>query len=359
MVKKHYSYIILLLTLLVSGGVRAEVKHYVGAHVSLGEWTLWEQKALPQSSFGAAGNVGFSYELQVGPAYGQTHFLLHTGLSLQTGTTAFNVNYPMTFSLPFDSCVDRDGDKFEYSYKITNRSDRYNKLVAQIPIMIGVQHQHFYMLAGVKVGYNLLTTYLTSGTLTTYGKYKGLPDQYDDPEQQFYYGDSAINLSGYKTRDGKVEKIERFCVDATLEIGGRIGEIYSGSGFDVPKRSTEFRLAGFVDFGVTGFTKWSSKNPTALYNFPKKYDKGTNDMTSKLRIYDLMSSAGYITESERYVEKNNPKGVKDGTSIGHNIMVGLKFTVLFHIPNKGKCVHCYDNYIPSSGHGRRVHYEEE
>lgn len=354
MVKKHYSYIILLIALLVSGGAKAEIKHYVGAHVNFGEWTLWEQKALPQNSFGAAGNVGFSYELQVGPAYGQTHFLLNIGLSAQVGTTAFHVVSPMTYSLKV--AKDANNDEFEYTYKISNRSDRYNKLVLQMPVMIGVQHNRFYMLAGVKVGYNPLTTYKTSGTLTTFGKYKAFPDQYDDPEQQFYYGDNAINLDSIKTSSWDVKTIERFCVDATLEIGGRIGEIYSGSGFDVPKRTTEFRLAGFVDFGVTGFTQWSNDNPKALYGYPSEYDT-EKDMTSGLKIYDLMSAKDYLPASERPASEGD--GITKAISVGHNVMVGLKFTVLFQIPVKGKCVHCHDNYSPSSWRGRRVHYEEE
>jgi hypothetical protein len=64
---------------------------------------------------------------------------------------------------------------------------------------------------------------------------------------------------------------------------------------------------------------------------------------NKLILNDIMSTTGFAS------------AVK-------NLMVGLKFTILFQIPEPGQCVICRDAYVSTVGSGRvrsgGVKYEE-
>ncbi|MBR1878029.1 MAG: hypothetical protein IJ814_03370 [Paludibacteraceae bacterium] len=346
--KKLSSYIILLVAVLISGTAKADIKHYIGAQINGGEWSLWDNAGPTGNdvSYGAAGALGFNYEMQVGPTYGQTRFLLNVGLSAQAGMTVFISKRNFTCTLPGQK--DSQNDDFTYVYELSNRRDRYNKLVAQVPILVGVQHKRFYMLAGVKLGYNALGTYKTQGQLTTYGRY----DQFIDPITKFpvtqFYDEPQL-----VSKDGK-STINPISVDATIEMGGRIGFLTNDKGYDVPKRIIEYRMAVFADYGVFGYAKWYSNDAAFMVPKGTTYSE-TTDMRDFVAIHDVLSSRDYIPSNVKH-------NVKEGDFIGHNIMIGLKFTVLFLMPDKGKCVLCNDNYNGSSrrssGGRRGVKYEE-
>ena len=356
--KKQYSYIILLLVVLFSGAANAEMKHYIGAQANLGEWTLWAHPGMKggDRSYGAAGAVGFNYEMQIGPKYGETFFLLNLGLSAQVGTTNYRFkDREFTYTLP--SQTDADGETFDYVYALTQRQDRYNKIVAQVPILVGVQHKRFYMLAGAKVGYNVLTNHITKGLMTTYGVYKDTDPLRDVPEMQFFDEAHAKEIK----KDGTIRTVNPLSLDLTMELGGRIGEIFTGTGFDIPKRNMEMRLGVFVDYGFTGFIQWKATN--SAMTVPTNTYSPTADMIAGVKVNDVMSTDVFIPASERYDAQKKPKGVKDGDYIGHNIMLGLKFTILFLQPEKGKCVLCNTNYngspmLPSNRSRSRMKYEE-
>ncbi len=346
--KKLSSYIILLVAVLFSGTAMADIKHYIGAQINGGEWSLWDNAGPTGNdvSYGAAGALGFNYEMQVGPTYGETRFLLNVGLSAQAGLTVFIPKRNFTYALPGQT--DNQGDTFDYTYVFTNRRDRYNKLVAQVPVLVGVQHKRFYMLAGVKVGYNALGTYKAQGQLTTYGSYPQFIDPVTKfPATQFY--DQPEPLS----KDGK-SVINPISVDATIEMGGRIGFLTNDKGYDVPKRVIEYRLAVFADYGVFGYAKWGINEAAFMIPQGTTYSE-TTDMRSVVAIQDILSSKDYIPSNVKH-------NVNVGDYIGHNIMFGLKFTVLFLMPDKGRCVLCNDNYSGSShrssGGRRGMKYEE-
>lgn len=347
--KKIYSYIILPVVLLISGGANAEVKHYIGANAAIGEWSLWSPttlKSAGRASIGIGGGVGFNYELQAGDPTSQTRFLFDVGLSLTGGTTSYSLRDTINKG---DLISDQDyfyPSDFYFYHHVTNRRDNYTKIAAQIPILIGVQHKRFYMLAGVKLGYNAMGSTKTTCQITTYGEY---PDAYSSiirqNGQQFY--------STPQTREENYTNMALypFTVDGTLEIGGRIGEITDATGFDVPKRKIEYRLAAFADFTlVGGYRKWN--NATKIIDFDP-YDPNQN-MIQGVKLYDVLSCVQSKQQTQNNIKKDSP--------VGRNVMIGIKFTVLFQMPEKGTCVLCNDNYhggwAPSRSTSRRVHYEE-
>ena len=132
-------------------------------------------------------------------------------------------------------------------------------------------------------------------------------------------------------------------MDASLEVGGRLGFITDAVGYDVPKRRTELRLAAFVDYGLLDIHRnrdLPGLKPLTNYIADEAYK--SNSMIDGLEMNDVMSTAGFA------------KSV-------NSLTVGIKFTFLFQLPEPGQCVICRDAYINSgvSGGSRKgMKYEE-
>ena len=338
-VKKHQTYLVLLFAVLFGGPASAAVNNYIGAYGFLGEWSLMPSQSNYQTSLGVAGGAGFMYELQAGAKYKPTRFLFDAGFGVWGGMTSYGKSSSQTEVLKDQ--LDLQRDKFDYVYEIQNRHDQYNDLAVQIPLMIGVQHKKFYMLAGAKVNMHVLTKAHTTAIVTTYGRYEKIPDLRNMPDYQFF-NDKPLN--------GSATTKLNLDLAVSLEMGGRIGVINDAVGYDVPKRKTEIRLAGFVDYGLTDVHK-SGKNSGLV--MPGIYDTNpsspnyvyrTTSMVDNLQVNDIMS-----TES---AGKPFAKSV-------NSFMIGLKFTILFQLPEPGQCVICRDAYRSGIRSRRgRLKYEE-
>ena len=346
-VKKHLVYWVLLSSVLFSGRMSAEVSHYVGAFGNVGEWSLLPGgKTTSSMSLGALGGLGAVYELQAGPTYSPTRFLFDVGVGVSYGLTAFGQK-----GAPIDTFItgkDYQNDDFQYHYNISDRRDKYNDLAVQVPIMVGVQHKAFYMLAGIKAYYHPMMRAVTTATINTYGfyeQYYSLGITTDIPEWQFF---SNVPFNqGKEAQKVNAGFIKNWDVDLSLEIGGRFGYITNDAGYDVPKSKIQYRLAGFIDCGI--FDIRVDKNKTALDGIPSTYDQSYNNeqpvnatMIKDLKMNDIISTSGYA-------------------DIVRNLVVGLKFTVLFEMPKAGQCVLCRDNYLltaKKSRGGFGMQYEE-
>ena len=330
--KKHQSYWVLLIAVLISGTVNAKVNNYIGAYANVGEWSLLTKDSKYSASFGASGGLGFLYEMQAGYTYSPTRFLFDVGVGAQGGLTSFNQGADSEVRLP--NQYDLDGDMFDYVYQLSDRRDMYTDLAVQIPVMIGVHHNHFYMLAGVKIGAHLMTKAHSKAQLRTYGDYQKFDPFVNMPEYQFFE-----NLSLNKTTSASFN----LSMDASVEIGGRLGFLTNAVGYDVPKRKTEFRLAGFFDYGILDIHRdrgLAGLLPPGAYVAEEAYM--SNTMIDGLQFNDIMSTEGFA------------KSV-------NSLVVGIKFTVLFQLPEPGQCVICRDNYrslVRESGSSRGMKYEE-
>lgn len=334
-VKKRQTYLILFIAFLLCGTMEAKVNNYVGAYANLGEWTLLPMDGKYGASFGVAGGLGFQYELQAGPTYGQTRFLFNLGVGLQGGNTSFMQSSNQNIVL--EDQRDLDGEAFDYVYSLKDRHDDYNNLALQIPVMFGVQHNKFYMLVGVKFDANLYTKTHSTAMLTTYGQYDSFDPFTNMPEYQFF--DNLPISGGVKTRFN-------FGVDASFEIGGRLGVVNNAVGFDVPKRKVEYRLAAFVDYGLLDLhvhDQQSALIAPSAYNSGATYPVyNTTSMVDNLVMNDIMSTSGFARSV-------------------NNLVIGLKFTVLFQMPEAGPCVICRDSYLGVNRFGRGgggMKYEE-
>ena len=315
----------------------AKVDNYVGAYANVGEWTMLPTESKVAPSFGAAGSVGALYELQVGPMAKTTRFLLDIGLGMTGGMTIYKPSGTQEAILTGQ--YDLDGDLFDYVYGLKQRRDRYSDIAVNVPLMIGVQHKKFYMLAGVKMYAHAWTKTTSMASLDTYGRYKDIPDLHNQPEYQFFTG---------RPVSSSVRTTLNLDMDLSFEIGGRLGEVADAVGFDVPKRKIEYRLAAFADYGLLDLHKAGDAQALVTAD---KYDTdptspnyvyhGTS-MVDNLTMNDIMSTSGFASKVS-------------------NLMIGLKFTVLFQLPEQGTCVICRDAYrksTPRHGGRRGMKYEE-
>ena len=352
-VKNRHSYGILLLALLLCGSASAKVENYIGMSLNAGEWTLLPSGSQYTGSLGAAGGVGFVYELRAGSTYSPTRFLFDVGVGAWGGMTSFMQSADQTEPLKdqLDLQIHNPGahQQFDYIYELKGRRDRYHNVAAQVPLMFGVQHKRFYMLVGAKLNASIWTKTQTVATLNTYGDYTryGQGEFRNMPEYQFFEN---------KRIKGGVKTSLNLDVDLSLEIGGRIGGIVTDAvGFDVPKDRVEYRLAAFVDYGLFDLHKQGSNN---MLNINATYDI---DKNSPDYIYNPDGTNESMIRSDRLI-LNDIMSTTGFASAVKNLMVGLKFTILFQIPEPGQCVICRDGYGSSVGSGRvrsgGVKYEE-
>ena len=338
--KKHQTYWVLFLALLLCGSVNAKVNHYVGGFAQVGEWSLLPSQSEYSASLGVAGGAGFLYEMQAGKNYRPLRFLLDVGVGATGGMTAYTRSVDRTETM-FDQ-RDLQNEPFDYVYEIKDRQDRYTNVAVQLPIMVGLQYKRFYALAGLKVYANIWTKAYSKATVTTLGRYADFDDFGKNgwPEYQFFAGEPV--RSGMKTS-------LNLDMDASVEIGARLGAMQIGSGFDVPKRKLEYRIAAFMDYGLLDVHSSGTKPSVVL---PERYDTDpsspnyvykTRTMVDNLVMNDIMSTSGFA------------KAV-------NNLVVGVKFTVLFQLPEQQKCVMCSDSYrstIRTYGGSRKgMQYEE-
>ena len=346
-VKKHQSYWVLFFALLLCGSMNAKVTNYIGATAQVGEWSLMPSGSTYSPSLGVAGGLGFQYELQAGRTYSPTRFLFDLGVGATGGLTSYIQSSNQTVP-PLEYQLDSDGDRFDYIYNVNGRRDKYNDVAVYVPLMVGMQHKRFYFLAGVKVYAHIWTKTKSTASIETYGHYcygngeggstyigsTGQSDLRDIPSQQFFTG---------IPKTGGVKTSLNLDMDLSLEVGGRLGKIIYDVGYDVPKRKIEYRLAAFVDYGLLDLhTKGTTQQPLTT---PSVYDPTPNatTMVDGLILNDVMSTAGFANKV-------------------NNLVVGVKFTVLFQMPEEGKCVICADGYTSSvrsfGGSRRGMQYEE-
>ena len=352
--KKRQSYWVLLLALLLCGTMNAKVNNYVGAYAQLGDWSLMPTQSEYSTSFGVAGGLGFLYEMQAGPTYSPTRFLLDVGVGIQPGMTAFLQGTTSTEQLTDQ--LDLQNDEFTYVYELQNRRDKYNDVALQVPLMIGVQHKAFYMLAGVKMYYHVWTKTNSTALLNTYGLYDAMDEFRNMPQYQFFTNRPIAK--GVKTTLGT-----GLDVDVSFEIGGRIGVIQDAVGYDVPKRKTEYRLAAFVDYGLMDMHAKGTQRALGVVDpanpdqvLPFKEESGNYNINYNVGATNPVYNTTSMVDN---VVMCDIMSTSDFAGWVNNLMVGLKLTVLFQLPEAGQCVLCRDAYSNLTNPRRgRLKYEE-
>jgi len=324
-VKKHQTYWVLLLALLFSGSMNAELYHYVGGTVNIGEWSIQPNTTKYNLSLGAAAGLGFQYEMQVAKSVSPIRFLFDAGLAIQAGATGFSGCKDAELSVP----------QYGFTYTFTDRRYDYLNATAVIPIMVGMQYKRLYFLAGPKIYANLLSKAYSTATVST----------------------SDGNLNKKKLTQESGWKRFNLDMDLSLEVGVRLGEMTTSTGFNKNKSKMEYRLAVFADYGLVDMLNSSIKWPDAFkHGIGDVYMPPTDQRNS-----NWQKGSGYVDKNIRdhTLVMIDVLSSNDVTRAVTNLMVGVKFTVLFQAGESKKRVYYDDS--PSIRRSRSrggVKYEE-
>ena len=307
-VKKLQIFYVFILLMALTPGLSAqryvEAQHYLGLNVEAGGWGLLPAKDTGlKTAFGPGVELGFVYELQ------RRHLLFQTGIGAEFGMGTFRSDSAGSVAV---GAKDMDGYHFDYTYEFGSRKDTYYDLAAELPLLLGGQWKHFYFLAGAKFKFHAYTRAHVAGNLSTCGIYQEIDPHHNMPEYEFVDDvETTTDVSSSLNLD----------VAASAEIGFRLGEIYEGSGFDVPKQRTQFRLALFADYGLLNIHQDGTNDPIVT---PAKY------------------SAGHMLEGIKY---NDILSTSSARGRINSLFVGVKLTILFRVDHgRNWCLICREHH---------------
>lgn len=280
----------------INAGANDRVKHYISL------WGAGEYVGLNDSittpGIGGGAFVGVGYELQY------KHLLFTVGLE---GNYLFTRNKIADFTADVPMC-DTEGDDFTGKHSFSNFKNDCQSVNFNIPIMLGAQYGSFYFLAGVKpiVNFYGKTSASTNLSLSAdYEKFIGEFSRMDNHSLGDYY---------LENKDQNIKF--NFNANAVLELGYLFDPVLSETGYDVKVSKIKYRIGIFGEYGALNIHKNVSNGP--LWE-----PVGGGSVAPS---YDLVPL--YISE--------NAKDLKV-----HNFSVGVKFTVLFQMPEKKTCVICW------------------
>ena len=294
---------ILLVSLGAVALLHAQPKSYISVWGEAGESSFLTsiENAASSTSFGVGGGVGAGYEMHV------SKFMWTAGLHFNTLHNSFRLG---NIENSFDA-VDDEGDAFLFTYRQNNRRDSYTEMSLQIPVMLGADLGRFYFLAGVKMDFSLFGRSRVKTVLTSSGEYVDLIDPLSGMPEHGFFNDMAFNQ--------KAKFSFRTDVMLSAELGFNLGMVTKETGYDVPKSKRKYRIALFADYGFL-----DRHNPSDLESItlPTSFDAGS--MADGITVNNILST-------------NQVHGKVN------NLLVGIKFTVLFKLPEASKCVICeYD-----------------
>lgn len=313
--------LLIALSVLLSYGVNAQVKNYITLSAELGEASyLYNIENISSKiSGGAGGGIQAGYEMRSGA------FILNAGLGVVANHSILNVGQisETLFNMTDDDPV-QGGDMFDYIYNQTSRYDSYTNLSVQVPVMLGVASKHFYCLAGAKLDVSVLARAKAKATISSQMIYHDYPSQTPMMPNHGAFQDYEVTQKPVKV-DFKPQVL------ISAEIGYRFVTIAKGTGYGVPKEENNYwRLGLFADYGLL-------------------------DIHKKIGNDNITFPQTYSAENMQNITINNIFSTKQAmNSKVNNLMIGIKATYLFRMPEKRSCVICRDAYRSrSAGPGNR------
>ena len=289
------------LPLYAAGGTRGSVKSMLNVWVEGGVNTLLNGGKDINNSVGGAGGLGFGYEMHKGA------FIFTAGLGANISYNPVkgkNAEYVLYDQTDFDPVAP---DVLDYHYEMADRQDKYLNLALQIPVLVGFQKGRFYMLGGVKLGYIMNLNTSMNATISSYGDYTRSIGIVRVDNYNFFQG-AKISKSGKATF--------RPDVALSIELGVNLGEEFL-PGYNRFRPKHHYRIAVFADYGLTDIHDKSKLAPLSL---PQQYSAAKNAMRDGVGMRDILSSgmSGKV----------------------NNLLVGIKFTTLFDLPEPRRCTMC-------------------
>ena len=279
-----------------------ETYHFISLHGDAGYSALLHNIAGQKPSAGMNTNIGADYRLF------HNNFVFSVGIE---GMYDLNVNRmdELDFAIPMR---DTEEQLFDMHVHVDKSRDLAHMLNLNIPLLFGGEWGRFYFMAGPKVSLNLYGATSSQAQITTYGEYDEYYDDfYEMPNHQFVSG----QYMGSATKPMKWN----FNIMAHLEIGGRVGHMFRYKQFRLNPDKVRMYLAAYADFGILNLHVDNGGAPLFEY---RETDKGVQFYGQPLMLSNIADGAAF-----------------------RNLNVGIKFTVAFELPKKGKSyIYDYKKY---------------
>lgn len=297
----------------------AQAEHYINLSPKIGYANMMDNlkdgSAISGKKLmgGGGAGLGLLYELQyVTNAEKNQRFLFNVGADFDwlhgLNYYDFSLTRPMTTPYSMD-----------YRYRFMGLAENRNVATIGLPINVGGQFGNFYFLVGAKVGYNLFGKYQTMG-----GSYQ--VTAYDPAVGAEIGGDNSAAGTGLFTLDKGEKQALAFSIpevrvlgefgldlDPWLQVQKKKG---SGGGRSKKPKFTasdiHYRLGLFAEYGVLNSNKMALADNAVAF-------ASASDVKAS-------SAASMLTQ----------KNTDGSLPALNNLLVGVKFTVQFQIPQKKK-----------------------
>lgn len=270
-----------------------EVSHFISLHGDLGYSAMLHNIADQKPSTGMNTNIGVDYRLY------HNHFLFSAGLE---GMYQMNINLmdKLDVTIPM---LDTERDLFDMHVHVDKSRDMTHMVNVNVPLLFGGEWKRFYFLLGPKISLNVYGMTSSSAQFTTYGEYdRYYDDFYEMPNHQF--------MSDREMKSGSLPISWNMNIMAHAEIGGRIGHMFKTKQFRIRPDKVRMYLAAYVDFGLLNIQRNHGGSP--IFEF-RETDKGVQFFIQPLMLSNLSDNA-----------------------MVRNLNVGIKYTIAFELPKKGK-----------------------
>lgn len=314
---KSFKVKILLLSLLawiMSPRASYAVDNLVGFWVAGAYSTMLHDIKDVHNEIGGVGEIGFTYELQHG------HLLFNLGIGYTYQNVGLSVpNFSHHQGTRSNPVYDSEGDALIYNYNVDNRVDRLTTHYLPLQIMLGGQFGNFYFLAGGKFRLSMSTKTKINADITTTGTYPQFIDDFADMYNHAFFDHKHFTTNSTTTLNHSAA--------VSLELGWQFGKRSTReTGFSLTRQDSKirYRVALFADYGLLNLHRNGTKPELSISeDFMKRYQEEPN-----LDINELIT----MNHTFETLRADNAKV--------NNLLVGLKFTMLFQLPHKGPCIHC-------------------
>lgn len=307
-------------------GVLAQ--RYIGLSANAGEhsWLGTLESGKLSGSYGAGGGLGFHFEAQ------RNHFLFTFGVQGNVHHSVFGSEEQVSFWAD-------DGDpqiahsynpsgiygNFTYQYDFYDRKDQYTNVVVQVPLMFGGQFGHFYFLLGAKLQTMTLWGQASAKAMfNSRGIYAGM-----------YPGASGVRAFEHMPEHGFFDEqpIAPQKMGAKFNLNalaaGELGYTTTSRSFlsktSGRMRQYQMRVGAYFDYGLLNDCEYRPDGPA--YTTPTYNAATASEDMKNVQMIHLLASA-------------------NRAEIIRPMQVGVKFTVLFQLPQPKMCVICEQNLEP-------------
>ena len=272
-----------------------EIHHFISLNGDLGYSALLHP-AIKEYPF----SNGLDAHFGVNHRFYYNNFLMSIGVEASYQLN-FNHMKDLDFTIPMR---DTEGEFFQMHVIVDNSQDKTHMVNVNVPFLLGGEWKRFYFLVGPKLAFNVYGSASSKAEYTTSGQYGRYYDDFYDMENHQFVTENVME-SGLLDIKWNTNFLMHF------EIGARIDDFYKHKSFHIKKEWMRMYLSAYVDAGVFNLL-YAQKNKV-IFGYHETEDKGLQFFIQPL----LLSSLANNVEVR-------------------NISTGVKFTMAFEIPQKGK-----------------------